>query len=276
MKQFILKHKKAITGAIAILLIGGITMSFQDSPFSYTKFTIQEDSGMPPKCPLDTVPEKEYSGSMKMKDFDNLQKVLDKSLLEATAEIKKIDFAKIQKEIEASLKSVDMEKIIKEVNRSLKAVDMDKLLADVTSSLNDINWDGKDEEIEKTLKEAKKEVEKAKLEIRNIDRDKIEKELEKAKKEIEKSKAEIDKLDLDKIMNEAREGIDKAKEELKLTKEMFNEMEKDGLINSKEGFTIEYKNKDLYIDGKKQSDKTTDKYRKYFKQDHFKMRIDKE
>ncbi len=57
---------------------------------------------------------------------------------------------------------------------------------------------------------------------------------------------------------------------------MFNEMEKDGLINSKEGFTIEYKNKDLYIDGKKQSEKTTDKYRKYFKQDHFKIRIDKE
>jgi paraquat-inducible protein B len=250
MKQFILKHKKAITGAIAVLLIGGITMSFQDSPFSYTKFTVQEDSGMPPKYPLDTVPEKEYSGSMKMKDFDNLQKVLDKSLLEATAEIKKIDFAKIQKEIESSLKSVDMEKIMEEVNRSLKAVDMDKLLADVTSSLNDINWGDKDEEIEKALKEAKKE--------------------------IEKSSAEIDKLDMDKIMNEAREGIDKAKEELKLTKEMFNEMEKDGLINPKEGFTVEYKNKDLYIDGKKQSDKTTDKYRKYFKKDHFKIKIDKE
>jgi paraquat-inducible protein B len=153
---------------------------------------------------------------------------------------------------------------------------MDKLLADVTSSLNDIDWGEKNEEIEKALKEAKKEIEKAKLEIRDIDRDKIEKELDKARLEIEKSRTEIDKIDLTKIMSEVREGIDKAKEELKLTKEMFNEMEKDGLINSKEGFTIEYKNKDLYIDGKKQSEKTTDKYRKYFKQDHFKIRIDKE
>ena len=276
MKQFILKHKKAIAGTIAVLLIGGITMSFQDSPFSYTKFTVLEDSAPTLKCPLDTVPEKEYSGSMKMKDFDNLQNVLDKSLVDAVAEIKKIDFAKIQKDIEASLKSVDMAKIMEDVNRSLKAVDMDKLMADVTSSLNDIDWSEKNEEIEKALKEAKREIEKAKLEIRNIDRDKIEKELDKARLEIEKSKSEIDKLDLNKIMNEAREGIDKAKEELKLTKEMFNEMEKDGLINSKEGFTIEYKNKDLYIDGKKQSEKTTDKYRKYFKQDHFKIRIDKE
>ena len=70
--------------------------------------------------------------------------------------------------------------------------------------------------------------------------------------------------------------IDKAKEELRLTKEMFTEMEKDGLIDPKQGFTIEYKNKDLYIDGKKQSAKTTDKYRKYFKKDHFKMTIEKE
>ena len=276
MKQFILKHQKAIAGTIAVLLIGGITMSFQDSPFSYTKFTVQEDSAPTLKCPLDTVPEKEYSGSMKMKDFDNLQNVLDKSLVDAVAEIKKIDFAKIQKDIEASLKSVDMAKIMEDVNRSLKAVDMDKLMADVTSSLNDIDWGEKNEEIEKALKEAKKEIEKAKLEIRDIDRGKIEKELDKAKLEIEKSRTEIDKIDLTKIMSEVREGIDKAKEELKLTKEMFNEMEKDGLINSKEGFTIEYKNKDLYIDGKKQSEKTTDKYRKYFKQDHFKIRIDKE
>ncbi len=276
MKQFILKHKKAIAGTIAVLLIGGITMSFQDSPFSYTKFTVQEEPDMSPKCAQDTVPEKENSGSLKMKDFDNLQNVLDKSLVDAVAEIKKIDFAKIQKDIEASLKSVDMAKIMEDVNRSLKAVDMDKLMADVTSSLNDIDWGEKNEEIEKALIEAKKEIEKAKLEIRDIDRGKIEKELDKAKLEIEKSRTEIDKIDLTKIMSEAREGIDKAKEELKLTKEMFNEMEKDGLINSKEGFTIEYKNKDLYIDGKKQSEKTTGKYRKYFKQDHFKIRIDKE
>jgi hypothetical protein len=48
------------------------------------------------------------------------------------------------------------------------------------------------------------------------------------------------------------------------------------LISSKEGFTIEYKNKELYIDGKKQSVKTTDKYQKYFKKEHFKITIEKE
>ena len=53
-------------------------------------------------------------------------------------------------------------------------------------------------------------------------------------------------------------------------------MENEPLNNSKAGFTIEYRNKELYIDGKKQDEKTTDRYRKYFKQDHFKVTIDKE
>jgi hypothetical protein len=275
MKQFILKNRKAITGTIAILLIGGITMSFQDSPFSYNRFTVQDNPDLQ-NFIKDTLPEKECTGSMKMKDFDNLQNQLDRSLLQATEEMKKIDFTKIQREIEASLKSVDMEKIMNDVTLSLKSIDVEKILAEVKSSLKDINLEETNEETEKALSDAKKELEKAKLEIKDIDRDVIEKELEKAKLEIEKSKAEIDKIDMDKIMNEAKEDIDKAKEELKLTKEMFNEMEKDGLISSKEGFTMEYKNKELYIDGKKQSAKTTNKYRKYFKKDHFKITIKKE
>ena len=130
--------------------------------------------------------------------------------------------------------------------------------------------------MEKALAKAKEEIEKAKIEIKSIDKDAIKKDLEKAKKDMEKAKLEIEKIDMDKIMAEAKAGIDEAKAELKLTKEMFNEMEKDGLINSKNGFTIEYKNKSLYIDGKKQGEKTTDKYRKYFKKENFKITIDKD
>ncbi len=274
MKQFILKNRKAFTGTIAILLIGGITMSFQDSPFSYNKFSVEENSDLQ-SCIKDTIPGNECNGSMKMKDFDKLQSQLDQSLMQVAEEMKKMDFSKLQQEIEASLKSVDMDKIMKDVALSLKSINMDKIMADVSSSLEDLNLD-KNEEIEKALNEAKKEIEKAKLEIKDIDQDAIKKELDKAKMEIERSMKEIDKIDMDKIMKEARESIDKAKEELKLTKEMFTEMEKDGLIDPKQGFTIEYKNKDLYIDGKKQSQKTTDKYRKYFKKDHFKMTIEKE
>jgi len=104
----------------------------------------------------------------------------------------------------------------------------------------------------------------------------ISKELEQAKIEIEKSKSEIKNIDMDKVMKEARDGIAEAKEELKQTKAMFNEMEKDGLISQKDGFSIEFKDKDLYINGKKQPENVADKYRKYTKDKNFKITIDKE
>ena len=273
MKQFILKQKKAITGTLAMLLFGGITMSFLDSPLGYNKFT-GEDEFTYEGCYTDTLPEKE---GMKMKDFDKLQAQLDKVLGEVDAELKGIDFTKIQKDaMETALKEVDMEKIMKNVELSLKNIDLDKMMADVSTSLKNADLNVKSAEIEKALAEARREIEKAKLELKEVDQEAIKKEMDKAKKEIEKSKLEIEKMDMNKIMDEARAGIDKAKDELKLTKAMFTEMEKDGLINSKAGFTIEYKNKELFIDGKKQDEKTTDKYRKYFKQDHFKMTIEKE
>lgn len=273
MKQFILKHKKAITGALAMLLIGGITMSFQDSPLGYSKFTGQDDF-VYEGCCTDTMPDKE---GITMKDFDKLQAQLDKTLGEVGAELKNLDFTKLQKDaMTQALKEVDMDKIMKNVELSLKNIDLDKMMADVSASLKNIDLNFKSAEIEKALAEAGKEIEKAKLELKEVDKEAIKKELAKAKKEIEKSKLEIDKIDMNKIMDEARAGIDKAKDELKHTKAMFTEMEKDGLINSKAGFIIEYKNKELYIDGKKQDEKITDKYRKYFKQDHFKMTIEKE
>ena len=272
MKQFILKHKQAITGTLAILLIGAVTMSFQDSPFAYNKFLVQEDFNYGGGC-ADTLPDKE---SMKMKEFDKLQSDLERSLLQVNDELKKMDFSTIQKDIEASLKDVDMDKIRRDVEFALKSIDVDKIMAEVSASVKNLTVEYKGAGIEKALAEAKEEVEKAKLELKEIDKDVIKKEIDNAKKEIEKSKLEISKIDIDKILGEARAGIDKAKEELKLTKVMFTEMEKDGLINPKKGFTVEYKNRELFIDGKKQSEKTADKYRKYFKQDHFKMTIGKE
>jgi DNA repair exonuclease SbcCD ATPase subunit len=268
MKQFILKNMPALTGVAALLLIGGLTMSFQDTKKKSKpteEITLQ-----------DTLPGKRYDGSMTMKEFDNLMKDMDKKMIEVADEIKKIDFAAIEKQLEASLKEVDIEKIMKDVNNSIKAIDVEKIVADATKSLKEINWEEKNEEIKKALNEAKDEIEKAKIEIKEINKDEIKKELEEARKEIEKAKQEIKKIDMSKIMAEAKQGVEEAKKELKLTKEMFNEMEKDGLINPKDGFTIEYKDKDLYINGQKQKPQVTDKYRKYMKDDHFKIKIEKE
>ena len=272
MKQFILKNKKALSGTIAILLIGAVTMSFQDSPFAYSKFSVPED-GTTEHCCTDTLPKKE---GMTMKDFEKLQAELDNPMLQVSGELKKMDLSKIQQDVEASLKNIDMEKMKKDIELAMKNIDMTGMMAEVGSALKNVSSDYTNADVEKALTEAKKELEKAKLDIKEIDKDALKQEMDNAKKELSKAKLEIEKIDMDKIMAEAKNGIDKAKGELKLTREMFTEMEKDGLINSKNGFTIEYKNKDLFIDGLKQTEKTTDKYRKYFKNEDFKIKIDKD
>ena len=79
-------------------------------------------------------------------------------------------------------------------------------------------------------------------------------------------------------MEKAKHEMDKAKEEMKTAKkeltdikDMTNEMEKDGLINSKDGYSIEYKDKQLLINNKS-NHRSNDKYCKYFKGENFKIK----
>ena len=264
MKQFIEKNRKVIIGFIAVLTIGGITMSFQDSPFVNLGFAQQEPGGN------DTIPERKQESSMRMKDYDRLMNDLDKTVLEEVRNhLKNIDLDYINKAVENSLNKLNMEKILREVEGSLKNIDMEKIMKEVRSSLTDVEWKKHNGEINEAMEEASKEIEKAKAEIRDIDMKSIRKELEKARIEIEKSKSALKEIDIDKILNEARSGMNEAKAALRQNKEMFYEMEKDG-------FSIEYKDRSLYINGNKQPEMVADKYRKYIKGDHFKITIDKE
>ena len=70
MKQFILKNKKALTGIAAMLLIGSVTMSFQDSPLNPVKSYQLYPSG------LDTVPEKKFDKAEYDKAMDELNKAM--------------------------------------------------------------------------------------------------------------------------------------------------------------------------------------------------------
>lgn len=266
MKQFIVKHKRSITGISACLLIAVVTLSFQNSPFIHAML----DKSAPLQ---DTVPVKKQQNSMTMKEFDRLSENLDK---EIANQLKQIDLQKIKQDVAISLKEIDFDKIMKEVELSLKDIDTEKILADVKKEIATVKYDDISAETKLALANAQKELEKAQEEIKNINKEEIRKELENARLQLEKNKDEFRKIDLSRIMKQAQKGIDKAKLELKQLKEMFTEMEKDGLINQQKGFTINYKDKDLYINGSKQPEQVTDKYRKYFKEDHFEITIDKE
>ena len=265
MKQFIVKNRRNIAGAAVCLVLGILTLSFQDTP--YVNAILNNQS------PQDTTPVKKKKGSMTMKEFDKLSNDLDKEVLSSIGDI---NLENIEKEVRESLKEVDVEKIMKEVEASLKEINVEKIMHQALAELKNVDMVAINDETREALANAKKEMEKASEEMKKIDKEAIKVELEKAKAEVEKSKVEIKKIDMKKLMEEAREGINKAKSALKELKQMFTEMEQDGLINSKQGFTIEYKNKDLYINGNKQTEQVADKYRRYFKDDHFEITIDKE
>ncbi|MBS1743854.1 MAG: hypothetical protein JST81_12540 [Bacteroidetes bacterium] len=267
MKKMNQKNKQAVVLATVCLLIAGISFSFQDSP------NINLLQGKPMQ--KDTVPDKKDRG-MTMKEFENLSDVLDKSLLEVSEDIKKIDLDKALQSAELSLQAIDMEKMLKEVERSLAQTDFRKITAEALSAVNEEEWSNHKTEIEKAMKEAQKEMEQAKEEMKKINVTEIKKEMEQARKEMMKSRDELKKIDFHNIINDAKAEVEKAKSSIKELQTMFDEMEADGLIKKKDGFTIEYLNNDLFINGEKKSSDITGKYRKYFKEDHFKINIEKE
>jgi len=92
---------------------------------------------------------------------------------------------------------------------------------------------------------------------------------EKFQSEEFKKQFDSDKLQkqIDEAMDKANEGMQKAKNELQQFKEFTSELEKDGLIDKKKGYEIEWKNGNLYINGVQQSQQVTNKYKKYYRED---------
>ncbi len=265
--NFFRKNKHAILSTAALVLVGGIALSFQDSPFNYLNpynTQVQTDQS-------DTVPDKKCCGDnkMTMKEFEKLPETIDMGMLKAGEALKNIDWASIEKTVNEALKNVDMDKLKLQVENAMKEVDFAKISTDISNALKEVDMQKLNTELKTAMEEARKELSEVKL-------DELKKEMENAKQEIEKSKDEIKKIDFEKIMKEAKDGIEKAKTQLKNYKLMFDEMEKDGLISKKAGFSVKYKNKELFINDKKQPDEVTKKYSHYFKEDQFNITIEKE
>jgi hypothetical protein len=262
MKVFIEKNRKHIAIAGICLLIAGITMSFYPLQFA----PIQHYDSLSEVT--DTIPAKEHN-KMTMSEYDKLMNDLNADVQRALEEVRSIDADKLSKEIAASLKDLDADKIKMKLAQAMKEVDLASVEKELHEAMNNVQLNKINEQVKTSLEQAKKEIEKINMDV-------VSKEMEKAKLELKKSKDAFEKIDFDKIMKEAGASIDKAKHMLQLQKEFFTELEKDGLINTKDGFTIEYKDKSLYINGKKQSEAVTDKYRHYIPDDHYKITIEKE
>ena len=77
-----------------------------------------------------------------------------------------------------------------------------------------------------------------------------------------------------KEMEKAKVEIEKAKVEIKEYKEFVNGLEKDGLLNKKETYTIRHKDGELTVNGKKVSTEINNKYRTFLEK-HKKFTIEK-
>ena len=236
--------KNILLGISFFIILAFTAMAFQDSskvkdPKQYAK--------------LDTVPKNNNIDiDIEMKDVDQ---TIKKSLEQAEKSLKEIDWNKIKTQVDQSMKQIDMAKLQMEIDKSMKAIDWNKMKSDIDRSMKEID-----------MSKIKMDIEKSVQEMKKVNFDDLKKEMEKLKIEMESNKDHF-KMDMDKF----KIDMGKLKIELKEFKEMTTEMEKDGLLNKNESNSIEYKNKELFINGKKQSQQAAEKYRKYFKGDNFKF-----
>jgi len=259
------QSKTVLLVTTSLLTIGIITMAFQDS--SNHHLQIQSPAI------TDTVPDKHITIDV---NVDDVMRDVEKQLINVDKTLKEIEWDKMSKEIEASLKSIDLDKIRTEVSASLDKVDMEKIKKEIDRSVRAINTEKINEEIKKAMEEVKAnlnspEFKKNMEEVKKINTEKLEEELRKAKTELEKNKVDM-KLE----MKKAKEQIAKAKANLSEYKEMTSQMRKDGLISNDGPYDLQYKNNELFINGKKQSPEITNKYRKYFKEGSFEFKKNKE
>ena len=155
-----------------------------------------------------------------------------------TKAMKEVDLEKMKVELQQNLEKVDMTQMKEQIESAMKQIDAAKIQADISSSI------------------AKIDMEKIKLEldkVKEIDFKGIEENLKKMMPEIEKS------------MQNAKQSVEKAKKELLEHKAFIDGLDKDGLIDKDKNYTIEYKNGELTINGKKQSAEVVKKYNAYLK-----------
>lgn len=219
----------------------------------------QQNQGYKPTDNTDTTPKKN-TREKKVRDLDEALAELDNTDLDA-------EFSKARLEMEKAFRDIDPEKIRRQVEESLKQVDFSKAQAEMSEALAKLDCDKIKTEITNAMKEL--DLAKIKLsadqELAKVNWDKIKDELAAAKEEMKKAGPEMEK---------AKKEIEKAKITLTEYRDFVNGLDDDGLISKKEGYTIEHKDGELSINGKKAGAAVYEKYRNFLEK-HKKFELKK-
>jgi len=183
----------------------------------------------------DTIPQD------KQDEFDKAMKELNEGMKNLNEQMKNLN-VNIEKQVKAALSAVDMEAISKQTQETMKAIDWSKMQQEINNS-----------------------VQLSRDEIAKIDFKKIQDQMQTMQEKFksEEFKSQFDHEKMQKQMDEARKSIEKAKQKLQEMKAFTDELEADGLIDKKKGYTIEWKAGELYINNNKQPKDISDKYRRY-------------
>lgn len=250
-------------------------LSFTGGPVQQPAIATHHQDTIPQKRDRDLDKElraldkaQEQLHKLKEKDWQDVQRHVEES-------ISKIDVERIQQQVDYAINKIDFEKINRQVQESLRKIDFDQIQRSIDKSLEEVKKVDK-EEIKQQLDKARQQVNEAmqkeewkenRKEAQKHSQEEVKKALENTKKELARMKEEMKKqqFDFKKQFENATKEVDKAKEELKANQEMIYDMEKDGLLNTKEDYTIEYNDGELTINGKKQPQEVANKYKKNFK-----------
>ncbi len=231
----------------------------------------QVPPGKTDQTPTDTLPKKKKAiQDRKVRDLDEVIEELDavdfeidmkKAQEELSKALKEFDGAKIRMDIDKAMKEVDFNKIKVDIEQAMKSIDLEKMKVDLQESIAKVDW----EKIKKELDEVKKiDLSKMEVEFKEMNE-----ELKKIQPQLEKEMANV-KVEMEK----AKVEIEKVKADMKEYKEFVDGLDKDGLLNKKEEYTIKHEDGVLTINGKKASEQVYNKY-KTFLQKHKKFNIDK-
>jgi len=193
-----------------------------------------------------------------------------KGLEKMKIELNDLDLSKLKMEIENSMKDFDSDKFKMELERSMKDLDLSKMKLDFENSMKDFDSDKFKMELEKSMKDL--DLSKMKLELedlKKIDMSKLQDEMKKLQEELKDLGPQMEKE-----LANAKVEIEKAKKEMHEYKEFVDGLEKDGLINTKKDYSIEEKDGELIINGKKQPANVYNNYRSFLEK-HKNFKIEK-
>ncbi len=183
------------------------------------------------------IPKSAYS------DQINLQLNLDSVMQQINIALAKIDYQKVNADVQKAMAEIDYDKINKEIKAAMKNIDWSQMKTDISKSLDS-----------------------AKMAISNIRWDAMKAEMSKAQKQMAEQKMNMDsvKIQVQKSLQEAQKSLEEAKIEFHNYKALQTALQNDGLIEANKPYRIELKEGILYINGIKQTQTVTDKYSRYY------------